>query len=218
MSNFFHQKTYFTFAGDLFTLYNQIMSYNSSHFAELIYSQAAKYGNRAELLCRNNNTGKWDAITWNTFAEKVRLTSQAMVEYGIGVHENIGIYAQNMQHCYYTGFGAFGIRAVEVPMYATSSPEQIRYIIRDANIRMLFVGEQLQYNNAFIVQKDNADTTLFQFTSVVYTIQRITRKSGNFFCNNQIYIALFSAGNHAIKCFSLFCACAGNAFVSENFD
>ena len=39
-------------------------------------------------------------------------------------------------------------------MYATSSPAQIEYIIRDADIHLLFVGEQLQYNNAFIVQQE----------------------------------------------------------------
>ena len=131
------------------------MSYNKSHFAELIGSQAEKYGQRTELMYRNEKTGKWVSVSWNLFAEKVRLTSQAMVEFGIQVQENIGIYAQNMPQCYFTTFGAFGIRAVEVPMYATSSPEQVRYIIQDANIHLLFVGEQLQYNNARIVQKDS---------------------------------------------------------------
>ena len=133
------------------------MSHNKSHFAELVYSQAEKYGQRTELLHRNDKTGKWIQVSWNSFAENVRLTSQAMVEYGIQVQENIGIYAQNMPQCYYTTLGAFGIRAVEVSMYATSSPEQVRYIIRDANIRMLFVGEQLQYNNAFKILEDTGD-------------------------------------------------------------
>ena len=134
------------------------MSLNNSHYAELIYRQAEKIGQRTALLCRNNKTEKWDTVSFQAFAEQVRLTSQAMVEFGIQVQENIGVYAQNMQHCFYTAFGAFGIRAVEVPMYATSSPEQIRYIIKDANIRMLFVGEQLQYNNAYIIQRETGDT------------------------------------------------------------
>ena len=133
------------------------MSYNNNHFANLIYSQAEKYGQRTELTYRDEKTGKWNAVSWNVFAENVRLTSQAMVKYGIRVQENVGIYAPNMPHCYYISFGAFGIRAVEVSMYATSSPEQIRYIVCEANIRMLFVGEQLQYNNAYIVQKETGD-------------------------------------------------------------
>lgn len=83
------------------------------------------------------------------------LTAKAMAEFGIKVQENIGVYSQNMPQCLYTDFGAYGNRVVSIPMYATNSPGQIEYIINDAKIRTLFVGEQLQYNNAFKVQKDS---------------------------------------------------------------
>lgn len=83
------------------------------------------------------------------------LTTKALAEFGIGVQEKIGIYSQNMPQCLYTDFGAYGNRSVTVPMYATNSPAQIEYIINDAEIHTLFVGEQLQYNNAFKVQKES---------------------------------------------------------------
>ena len=126
------------------------------HLAELIFRQAEKYKNRSAMQYRDKQ-GKWQKISWVDFSESVRLASQAMVEYGIKEQENIGICSQNMPECFYTDFGAFGVRAVPVPMYATSSPAQIEYIVRDANIHFMFVGEQLQYNNAFIVQQENSD-------------------------------------------------------------
>ena len=125
------------------------------HFAELIHRQAEKYGNRTALKHRDNATGKWLKISWREFSEKVMLTAKAMAEFGIKVQENIGVYSQNMPQCLYTDFGAYGNRVVSIPMYATNSPGQIEYIINDAKIRTLFVGEQLQYNNAFKVQKDS---------------------------------------------------------------
>lgn len=125
------------------------------HFAELIHRQAEKYGNRTALKHRDNATGKWLKISWREFSDKVMLTAKAMAEFGIKVQENIGVYSQNMPQCLYTDFGAYGNRVVSIPMYATNSPGQIEYIINDANIRTLFVGEQLQYNNAFKVQKDS---------------------------------------------------------------
>lgn len=94
-------------------------------------------------------------ISWREFSDKVMLTAKAMAEFGIKVQENIGVYSQNMPQCLYTDFGAYGNRVVSIPMYATNSPGQIEYIINDAKIRTLFVGEQLQYNNAFKVQKDS---------------------------------------------------------------
>lgn len=125
------------------------------HFAELIHRQAEKYGNRTALKHRDNATGKWLKISWREFFDKVMLTAKAMAEFGIKVQENIGVYSQNMPQCLYTDFGAYGNRVVSIPMYATNSPGQIEYIINDAKIRTLFVGEQLQYNNAFKVQKDS---------------------------------------------------------------
>ena len=125
------------------------------HFAELIHRQAEKYGNRTALKHRDNATGKWLKISWREFSDKVMLTAKAMAKFGIKVQENIGVYSQNMPQCLYTDFGAYGNRVVSIPMYATNSPGQIEYIINDAKIRTLFVGEQLQYNNAFKVQKDS---------------------------------------------------------------
>ena len=125
------------------------------HFDELIHRQAEKYGNRTALKHRDNATGKWLKISWREFSDKVMLTAKAMAEFGIKVQENIGVYSQNMPQCLYTDFGAYGNRVVSIPMYATNSPGQIEYIINDAKIRTLFVGEQLQYNNAFKVQKDS---------------------------------------------------------------
>ncbi len=126
------------------------------HPAEMIFRRAKKYKNRSAIRYRDKNH-KWQQISWTDFAEYVRLTSQAMIEYGVETHENIGICAQNMPECFFTDYGAYGIRAVSVPMYATSSPAQIEYIVRDSHIRFLFVGEQLQYNNAFRVQQENGN-------------------------------------------------------------
>ncbi|MBN2661357.1 MAG: long-chain fatty acid--CoA ligase [Tannerellaceae bacterium] len=138
------------------------------HFAEIVHRQADKYGTRIALKYRNNDTSKWMKISWREFADKVLLTAEAMAEFGIGVQENIGVYSQNMRECLYTDFGAYANRAVPIPLYATSSPAQIEYIVKDADIHTLFVGEQLQYNNAFKVQQITPGLTrLIIFDSAV---------------------------------------------------
>jgi long-chain acyl-CoA synthetase len=123
------------------------------HYAELVFRQAEKYGNRTALKFRDDATGKWLKVSWREFADSVMMTAKAMAEYGMEVQENIGIYAQNMLQYLYTDFGAHANRMVIVPMYATNSPAQVEYIVNDASIRTLFVGEQLQYNNAWKVFK-----------------------------------------------------------------
>jgi long-chain acyl-CoA synthetase len=119
----------------------------------MIHRQADKYNGRTALKYRNDATGKWEKISWREFSNLVMLTAKAMAGIGIVEQETIGLYSQNMPQCLITDFAAYANRAIPVPMYATSSPAQVEFIVRDAEISTLFVGEQLQYNHAFIVQK-----------------------------------------------------------------
>ena len=118
------------------------------HLSTLIIEQARKYGNRRALIYKNFGGDTWKSVSWRRFADKVQTVSNALLNIGVKVQENIGVFSQNSLQYFYTDFGAFGIRAVTVPFYATSSEQQIQFIIEDAQIRCLFVGEQEQYDKA----------------------------------------------------------------------
>lgn len=124
------------------------------HLGELVFKQAQKYKNRTALKYQDA-TGAWVDMSWDLFAEKVTKTAQAMAEMGVKPYNNVGIYSQNMEKYLITDFAAFANKAVMVPMYATSSPSQVKYIVNDAEISLIFVGEQFQYNNAFKVQQES---------------------------------------------------------------
>ena len=126
---------------------------SESYLSGLIERQAEAYGDRAALKYRDYKKGVWIPVSWNQFAGKVKCISRALIASGVGVQENIGVFSQNMPECLYTDFGAFAIRAVTVPLYATSSEAQVHYIVEDASIRFLFVGEQYQYDVAYRVQQ-----------------------------------------------------------------
>ena len=119
------------------------------HLSVLIHRQAEKYGNRTALRYKNYERGTWISVSWTQFSEYVKFTANALAESGIKEQENIGVFSQNKPECLYVDFAAFAIRAVTIPLYATSSPDQVRYMVNDAGIRYLFVGEQFQYDAAF---------------------------------------------------------------------
>lgn len=98
--------------------------------------------------------GEWLDMAWEVFSDRVMKAAQAMAEMGVEPNDNVGIYSQNMEKYLVVDFATHANRGVVVPMYATSSPEQVGYIVNDARVRLLFVGEQFQYNNAFKVQKE----------------------------------------------------------------
>ena len=126
---------------------------SESYLSTLIVRQAGKYGVRAALKYRDYKQGVWIPVSWNQFAGKVKKVARALVALGVEVQENVGVFSQNMPECLYTDFGAFKSRIVTIPLYATSSESQVHYIVEDASIRYLFVGEQYQYDVAYRVQQ-----------------------------------------------------------------
>lgn len=150
------------------------------HLSVLVHRQAEKYGDKVALKYRDYEKEMWHSVTWNQFSQFVRQTANALVEFGVKEEENIAIYSQNKPECLYVEYGGFGNRVVSVPLYATSSPVQTQYIVNDAEIRLMFVGEQFQYDAAFSiisycptleklvifdrsVRKDPRDTTSIYF-------------------------------------------------------
>jgi len=119
---------------------------NPSHFSRLIYEQAEKYHDAVVMKYRDYETNKWLTITWREFSQKVSQVSKSLLSLGIKVQENIATFSQNKPECLFVDFGAYGIRAVTIPFYATSSGAQVVYMMNDAEVRLLFVGEQTQYD------------------------------------------------------------------------
>ncbi|MCE5179862.1 MAG: long-chain fatty acid--CoA ligase [Porphyromonadaceae bacterium] len=126
---------------------------NYHHLGELVHKQALTLKYKTALKYQSPS-GEWLDLSWKSFADKIMKVAQAMAEIGLQPDDNVGIYAQNMDKYLITDFAAYANKAVMVPMYATASPMQVSYIVQDANIRLLFVGEQFQYNNAYKVQQE----------------------------------------------------------------
>lgn len=118
------------------------------HFSKIIFRQAEKYQDRNVFFTRNDANKTWNPITWNQFSDQVTKATRSLITLNTKRGDRIGIYTQNMAESFYVDFANFGVGAISVPMFATSSVSQIAYIINDAGIETLFVGEQTQYDNA----------------------------------------------------------------------
>ena len=120
----------------------------NSHLSVLIRDLAAHYGQREALIYQDFGGSEWKSYSWQQFADTVNKVSKALIGLGVQPQENIGIFSQNSVQYLFCDFGAWGVRATTIPFYATSSEQQIQFMINDAKIRLLFVGEQDQYDKA----------------------------------------------------------------------
>ena len=120
----------------------------NSHLSVLIHEQAKKYGSKTALTFRSFGSLKWKNVSWNQFSMRVKEVSNALLNLGMKPQETIAVFAQNCIQYLYTDFGAYGVRVISIPFYATSSEQQIQYMIQNASVRFLFAGEQEQYDKA----------------------------------------------------------------------
>lgn len=118
------------------------------HLSVLIHEQARKYGSRTALTFRLFGKNTWESVSWEHFSQRVKQVSNALLELGVRPQDNLAVFSQNCVEYLYTDFGAYGVRAITIPFYATSSEQQIQFMINDAQVRFVFVGEQEQYNKA----------------------------------------------------------------------
>ena len=124
------------------------------HLGELVHQQALRLKQRTALKYQTPE-GEWIDLSWKTFSDLTMKAARAMADMGMEPNDNVGIYSQNMEKYLITDFAAYANKAVMVPMYATSSPSQVSYIVHDAQIKVIFIGEQFQYNNAWKVQQES---------------------------------------------------------------
>lgn len=125
---------------------------NRSHLSVLVQSQAKKYGSRTVMMYQDFGGTEWKKVSWTSFADKVKQVSNALLNLGLKPQDKIAVFSQNCVQYLYTDFGAYGIRVASIPFYATTSGQQIQYMINDAEVKLVFVGEQEQYDKAHRAQ------------------------------------------------------------------
>ncbi|CAH0532446.1 Long-chain-fatty-acid--CoA ligase FadD15 [Vibrio stylophorae] len=125
------------------------MTENTYHLLHCLRQRMAEHPLRTALRYRQQ--GEWHDISWQSLSEQVEQLSYALLAQGFGVQDKVGIFAQNMPQWTIADLAALQVRAVSVPIYATNTADQAAYIVNDADIRVLFVGDQQQYDQAISV-------------------------------------------------------------------
>lgn len=116
------------------------------HFIRRIQQQAKTRGNATAL--RHKENGIWKDITWANLHQQLDQLSRALLACNIQVQDKIAIFSHNMPQWTIADISSLQIRAVTVPIYATNTAQQAKFILNHADVKILFVGDQEQYNHA----------------------------------------------------------------------
>ncbi|PWD98901.1 AMP-dependent synthetase/ligase [Marinilabilia rubra] len=129
------------------------------HVIKMLLNRIENYGSGEIIRFREKTRKSW---TWNHLGEKVEQVLTGLNLLGCREMDSVGIISQNRAEWLVADLGIMANRSVTVPIYATSSPDQIQYIIEEAEIRILFVGT--------CEQKDSVKFLLDEVESLEYIV------------------------------------------------
>ena len=159
------------------------MNLEKFHLVTRLASQAAHYGDREALRYWEN--GQLCSLSWRVFYEEIQKIANALLHYQVGVQENIGIFAPNSPQWTMVDMAAAHIRACAVPIYATNTADQAAYIINNAGIKILFVGEKEQYEKVAQIRQACPELQL-----VVLFNEALLKEGGASVCTLSQFIAV----------------------------
>jgi len=116
---------------------------SDKHLAKMILQKAKEHGDH--IAMRYKTGEEWNEISYHALGEKIRTAALALIELGVREGDMVGIFSQNRPEWAITDFGILCAKAVTVPIYATNTAKQAEYIVNDAQIKIIFVGDREQY-------------------------------------------------------------------------
>jgi len=156
------------------------------HIGIEIKENSLKYQQKNAIYYKEKKTNIWVGITWINFVNQIEKLSKSLLQYGVQRQQNIAIFAQNMPEWMIADYAIMGLRAVTVPLYATNSKKEVEYIVNDAEVEIIFVGDQEEYAKALEISKTNT------YLKLIITLTKDVVLSNK---DNSVYLGDFVKDN-----------------------
>ena len=105
----------------------------------LLADRVARAGDRTLIERRAGSDGSWVPVSAGEFRADVMTVARGLVARGIEPGDRVAIMSRTRYEWTLLDFAAWAAGAVVVPVYETSSPEQVRWILEDSGARLVVV-------------------------------------------------------------------------------
>ncbi|GAA1147185.1 AMP-dependent synthetase/ligase [Nesterenkonia lutea] len=119
------------------------------------------------LFGRQLSPGQWTDVSAAEFRDQVVKIAKGLIGSGIEVGDRVAIMAPTRYEWTLLDFAIWYAGAITVPVYETSSPSQVAWIVEDAGVKLLFAETQ---NHQRIVERAVAQEKL-QGLGQIHTIE-----------------------------------------------
>ena len=111
--------------------------------------------------------GVWQKYSTDRFVGLVNAVSSGLIASGIKKDDKIAIMSPNRPEWNICDFGIMQIGATQVPMYPTLAENDIKFILKDAEVKVVFVSDKILYDKLNKVRTQDAlDFRIFSFDQI----------------------------------------------------
>jgi long-chain acyl-CoA synthetase len=110
---------------------------DESNTADFVYSSAANRPQHVALRRRVN--GRWTDVTAQEFADQVTAVAKGLIAAGVTAGDRVAVMSKTRYEWTLADMALFTVGAVVVPVYETSSAEQVQWILSDSGAKAAFV-------------------------------------------------------------------------------
>jgi long-chain acyl-CoA synthetase len=126
-----------------------------ANLTDLVHTNASELPQHAGLARKTG--GVWRDVTYATFLAEVQAAAKGLVALGIAAGDRVAIMSRTSYEWSLLDFAIWEAGAIPVPIYETSSAEQVAWILADSGAVAVFT--ELPANTATVESvRDQADT------------------------------------------------------------
>ncbi|MFD9702260.1 AMP-dependent synthetase/ligase [Lentzea sp. NPDC059081] len=107
------------------------------NLTDMVWANAERFGNAVSF--RRQVDGTWVDITARDFAAQVMAVAKGLVAAGIELGDRVGLVSKTRYEWSLLDFAIWAAGGVVVPIYETSSADQIEWILSDSGAKAVFV-------------------------------------------------------------------------------
>ncbi|HEX9030599.1 MAG TPA: AMP-dependent synthetase/ligase [Streptosporangiaceae bacterium] len=90
------------------------------------------------MLRRRTDRGQWDDVTAERFGNEVRALARGLIASGIRAGDRVGLMSRTSYEWTLIDYALWAAGAITVPVYETSSAEQVEWMLSDSGARAVF--------------------------------------------------------------------------------
>ncbi|MGY1832174.1 AMP-dependent synthetase/ligase [Geodermatophilus sp. SYSU D01180] len=125
----------------------------SEALTDMLAENVAEHGDEVGL--RRQRDGRWVDVTWREFGEQVAGVAKGLVAAGVQPGDRVALQAKTRYEWTVIDFAIWTAGAVTVPVYETSSPDQVAWILSDSGAVAAIV-EKAEHATAVDSVRDQA--------------------------------------------------------------